>query len=108
MDYKYHTFSGLKKIFLIPRYYIIQTVNLPFEFFKDLRNYFILHKNLAQENVTLKQLIKIQAARLQIFQSLELENIRLTGKINGAVGNYNAYQNIISIYKQIEQILKSN
>ena len=77
MDYKYYTFSKIKKFFLIPRYYIIQTVNLPFEFFKDLRNYFILHKNLAQENITLKKLIKVQAVRLQIFQSLELENIRL-------------------------------
>lgn len=77
MDYKYYCFTGLKNFFLVPRYYIAQTVNLPFEFIKELKSYFILHKKLYQENTNLKQLIKLQAARLQVFQSLELENIRL-------------------------------
>ena len=77
LDYHYKSFGLFKKIFIVPRTYMLQTVNFPFELFRNVAKYFIAHNNLLQENLYLKQLNKFQAANLQVLRTLELENIRL-------------------------------
>lgn len=77
----------------------MQTVNLPFELFRDLAKYLVSHKNLVQENIYLKQLSKIQAANLQILRTLELENVRLKNLLQFSESQKNVFSlaNIIDV-----------
>lgn len=77
MDYRYQTFAIVKRFFVVPRYYLVYTVGLPFALYRDITKHLVSHKNLVQENVYLKQLSKIQAVNLQKLSILELENNRL-------------------------------
>ena len=77
LDYRYKSFGIFKKLFVVPRTYVLQTANFPFELCRNLTKYFVSHNNLLQENMYLKQLNKFQSANLQVLRTLELENVRL-------------------------------
>lgn len=78
---------------------MMQTVNLPFELFRDMAKYLVLHKNLVQDNAYLRQLSKIQASNLQILRMLELENIRLKSLLQFSESQKNVFSlaNIIDV-----------
>ncbi len=82
MDFRYQSFGVFKKIFVIPRSYILHTVDFPFELFRNIVKYVVSHTKLVQENIYLKQLNQIESAKLQILHTLELENIRLKNLLN--------------------------
>lgn len=53
-------------------------VSFPGDLFRNVSKYLVLHSNLLQENIYLKQLNNIYLTKLQVLQSLELENARLS------------------------------
>lgn len=77
VDYRYQYFYICKKWFVAPRNYIYQASNFPFELVRTIAKYFLLHSNLLQENIYLKQLNLYQASKLQLLEGLEVENHRL-------------------------------
>lgn len=77
IDYRYQFFKVFKKSFVMPRNYVFQVANFPFDLFRNTIKYFVLHNNLLQENIYLKQLNLLQATKLQLLSALEVENIRL-------------------------------
>ena len=98
-DSKYNTFLKLQNIFESPRYYIMKIVDMPFALSKNLSKYFVLHKKLAEENVSLRQQLNIESARSQVMQSLELENIRLKSLLKFTQSRKNVFSlaNIIEV-----------
>ena len=78
---------------------MMQTVNLPFELFRDVAKYIVSHKNLVQENVYLKQLSRLQSVHLQTLRTLELENARLKGLLQFTESQKNVFSlaNIIEV-----------
>ena len=77
MDHHYHRFDNVKSFLSLVAYPIQWAVDTPVSFTHGIKNYFISHHRLVQENKQLKEQQLLQSGRLQQWVALEAENARL-------------------------------
>ena len=99
IDYRRNAFSQVKEYFSLPRYYLMQVIDLPFSVGINLSKYLVMNSTLLQENSKLKQLTVFQAIQLQKLDYLQLENANLKKLLHFTENQQEAYglANIINV-----------
>jgi len=77
LDHQAHSFTVVRRYVSFLSYPLYCVVDAPWSLAKKLGGYFTGHQSLIKENQELKQTELMQAARLQILETVETENARL-------------------------------